>query len=158
MTPEQLEEIQGIGPQAVERIQEAVNSYYSQYEEGAVAPEERAAAGEEPLPGEEGLPSAEPEADDTSVSPADLSDFEGVAPESLETEPGTPELPGEALPVFDPESEEKFEPGSAESVDSEAGAAAEFEEPVLVGESDTIKDSTLDEQEPGDQESRTPEE
>ena len=34
MTPEQLEEIQGIGPKMVEHIQEAVNAYYSQFESG----------------------------------------------------------------------------------------------------------------------------
>jgi len=33
MTPEQLEEIQGIGPKMVERIQLAVNSYYQQFED-----------------------------------------------------------------------------------------------------------------------------
>src|SRR5471030_1668980 len=33
MTPEQLEEIQGIGPQTVEKIQESVNAYYSQFED-----------------------------------------------------------------------------------------------------------------------------
>ena len=33
MTPEQLEEIQGIGPKTVETIQVAVNSYYAQYED-----------------------------------------------------------------------------------------------------------------------------
>jgi N utilization substance protein A len=33
MTPEQLEEIQGIVPDSVERIQEAINAYYVQFEE-----------------------------------------------------------------------------------------------------------------------------
>jgi N utilization substance protein A len=33
MTPEQLEEIQGIGQQTVEKIQESVNAYYSQFED-----------------------------------------------------------------------------------------------------------------------------
>ena len=33
MTPEQLEEIPGIGPKLVERIQIAVNGYYLQFEE-----------------------------------------------------------------------------------------------------------------------------
>src|SRR5256886_1653617 len=33
MTPEQLEEIQGIGPESVGSIQEAVNAYYSQFED-----------------------------------------------------------------------------------------------------------------------------
>src|SRR5438552_10456 len=49
MTPEELEEIQGIGPKMVEKIQEAVNSYYSQFEAGAEAGE----AG--PSPGEASL-------------------------------------------------------------------------------------------------------
>jgi N utilization substance protein A len=47
MTPEQLEEIQGIGPKTVEAIQLAVNSYYAQFEEPAaesVAPATGAAA------------------------------------------------------------------------------------------------------------------
>jgi transcription termination/antitermination protein NusA len=51
MTPEQLEEIPGIGDEMVEKIQEAVVSYYGQFEEdgeGAAAPaESTAAAGSE---------------------------------------------------------------------------------------------------------------
>ncbi len=35
MTPEQLEEIPGIGPEMVERIQQAINAYYGQFEEPA---------------------------------------------------------------------------------------------------------------------------
>jgi transcription termination/antitermination protein NusA len=38
MTPEQLE-IQGIGPEMVENIQQAVNAYYSQFEEQNASPE-----------------------------------------------------------------------------------------------------------------------
>jgi transcription termination/antitermination protein NusA len=37
MTPEQLEEIQGIVPDAIERIQEAINAYYAQFEEQPAA-------------------------------------------------------------------------------------------------------------------------
>jgi N utilization substance protein A len=44
MTPEQLEEISGIGREDVERIQEAVNAYYGQYEEGTTAALEQEAA------------------------------------------------------------------------------------------------------------------
>ena len=44
MTPEQLEDIQGIGPKTVESIQVAVNSYYAQFEEQP----EAAAEGEYP--------------------------------------------------------------------------------------------------------------
>ena len=45
MTPEQLEEIQGIGAEAVEQIQDAVNGYYGQFEcTGQDNPEETAGA------------------------------------------------------------------------------------------------------------------
>jgi N utilization substance protein A len=37
MTPEELEEIQGIGPDMVEKIQVAVNNYYGQFEENVPA-------------------------------------------------------------------------------------------------------------------------
>jgi N utilization substance protein A len=43
MTPEQLEEIQDVGPQVVETIQEAVNAYYSQFEDPAAESAETAA-------------------------------------------------------------------------------------------------------------------
>jgi len=46
MTPEQLEEIQGIGPKTVGTIQMAVNSYYAQYED---VPAQEAAAPEAAL-------------------------------------------------------------------------------------------------------------
>jgi N utilization substance protein A len=46
MTPEQLEEIQGIGPGGVEKIFECVNAYYAQFEQPAEAPAEAAAEGE----------------------------------------------------------------------------------------------------------------
>ena len=67
MTPEQLEEIQDVSLEMVQRIQEAVNAYYSQFEEpaaesarpreGAIeaVPEPEAAASEEPAGRTEGL-------------------------------------------------------------------------------------------------------
>jgi N utilization substance protein A len=42
MTPEQLEEIQDVGPQVVETIQQAVNAYYSQFEDPAAEAAEAA--------------------------------------------------------------------------------------------------------------------
>jgi len=39
MTPEELEEIPGIGPKMVEKIQDAVVSYYGQYEESVDVPQ-----------------------------------------------------------------------------------------------------------------------
>jgi N utilization substance protein A len=44
MTPEQLAEISGIGPKMTEKIQLAVNSYYSQFEEGETPPQYEAEA------------------------------------------------------------------------------------------------------------------
>jgi N utilization substance protein A len=57
MTPEQLEEIPGIGSELVEKIQEAVNAYYSQFEEQGQGAAERT-AGEEAA----AAPAAEPSA------------------------------------------------------------------------------------------------
>src|SRR5262249_29696590 len=48
MTPEQLEEIPGIGPKMVERIQQAVVSYYGQFESAVT--EAPSAAGAEAAP------------------------------------------------------------------------------------------------------------
>lgn len=55
MTPEQLEEIPGIGPKIVEKIQLAVNTYYAQFENAGYE------AAPEP-PGETAAPAAEPAA------------------------------------------------------------------------------------------------
>jgi hypothetical protein len=93
----------------VERIRDAVNAYYGQFEEPAVAA------------GEEALPAAEPASEDMAGVAEDLAEFEGVPVEQLALEPGSeqPEEAGapewsEAAGLYDPESpEERFEPGSA---------------------------------------------
>ncbi|HLJ47310.1 MAG TPA: transcription termination factor NusA [Bryobacteraceae bacterium] len=60
MTPEELEEIQGIGPKMVERIIAAVNSYYSQFESGSAAGAEEVVV-EDVVPEEESTsPEEEP--------------------------------------------------------------------------------------------------
>jgi N utilization substance protein A len=79
MTPEQLEEIQGIGPVGVEKIFESVNAYYAQFEQPAEAPAEPVAAeaGGEAAGEEEAVEAAvetseaiaEPEADTTEAEP-----------------------------------------------------------------------------------------
>ena len=48
MTPEELEEIPGIGPKIVEKILIAVNAYYAQFEPGAQAPGAETEGVEEP--------------------------------------------------------------------------------------------------------------
>ncbi|MGO9894156.1 MAG: transcription termination factor NusA [Bryobacteraceae bacterium] len=61
MTPEQLEEIQGIGPEMVEKIQETVVAYYSQFEEPAPTSAPEAPASETLSP--EAAPEVEAEAE-----------------------------------------------------------------------------------------------
>jgi len=62
MTPEQLQEIPGIGPKMVEKIRLAVNNYYAQFEEGA------APAAELQGPSKEAEPAAEPDTAATASS------------------------------------------------------------------------------------------
>src|SRR6202140_2522086 len=82
MTPEQREEIQGIGTQTVEKIQESVNAYYSQFEDPQpeAAPEVVSEAG---APVEEMPPSVE--AHDEGAEPAP----EEAAPEAETHEAGS---------------------------------------------------------------------
>jgi N utilization substance protein A len=91
MTPEQLEEIQGIGPKTVEAIQVAVNSYYAQYEEQAAAagslPDAEAPPEAEALPEAGSLPEAA--AVDAGPQEPAAEPEEAVASEAgPETEPG----------------------------------------------------------------------
>jgi N utilization substance protein A len=79
MTPEQLEEISGIGPKTVETIQVAVNSYYAQFEE-AVPPEtEQAAEGPETLAAAPDEGAAAP-----GLEPATAAQEEGAAEPAAE--------------------------------------------------------------------------
>ncbi len=141
MTPEQLEAISGIGPKAVERIQEAVNSYYGQYEESVTAL------------GEEALPRSEPAAADMAVSAEDLAEFEGVPASSLDVEPGSePEESASDRDIANDEpltfdagsSEERFEPGAVEAEEQhereEVPVSQGSGEPELI-DSDTMKSS-----------------
>jgi N utilization substance protein A len=71
MTPEDLEAIQGIGPKMVEKIQDAVNMYYGQFEvsdEGAAVAEGETAA-EEPVAEAEGVVAPEAEAAPPEAAP-----------------------------------------------------------------------------------------
>jgi N utilization substance protein A len=85
MTPEQLEEIPGIGPQLVGKIQEAVNAYYSQFEEqgqGEAEPasaeeavEAQAVAGGEIPPAVEAETSAAPAPEETPSEQAETEEI-----------------------------------------------------------------------------------
>jgi N utilization substance protein A len=83
MTPEELEEIPGIGPKLVERIQVAVNGYYVQFEEvleGDTA--EGAAAAEPPV-------TEAPAGEGAAEVPVPVEVVEAVeaAPEAVAAEP-----------------------------------------------------------------------
>jgi N utilization substance protein A len=89
MTPEQLEEIQGIGPKGVEKIFECVNAYYAQFEQ----------------PGEAG--GGQPAVEEAATEPAGLepgADTEAAAPTeaepAAETEAAAPNVaePAEVEP------------------------------------------------------------
>ena len=90
MTPEQLEEIAGIGSEMVEKIQAAVNAYYSQFEEqgqGEAEPaveeavEAKAVADEEIPSAGEAEPSPAPEPEE---APSELAETEET-PEQFAT-------------------------------------------------------------------------
>jgi N utilization substance protein A len=81
MTPEQLEAIPGIDPEMVQRIQEAVNNYYGQFEEALGASPAGGQQEEMPVPEEAEAPPAE-------TPEAQASEPDGgaeTAPESPET-------------------------------------------------------------------------
>ncbi|MBZ5586387.1 MAG: transcription termination factor NusA [Acidobacteriia bacterium] len=126
MTPEELEEIQGIGVESVQQLQAAVNAYYAQFEE--------AAGVENP---EEVVPEAEPVSPDLSASPEDVAEVQGTDTGSLGTEPGPAPAPEGYTEtnyppgtLYDPESpEERFEPGSEQSgAEAVEGGAEEIGE------------------------------
>ena len=119
MTPEQLIEIQGVGPKIVEKIQLAVNGFYSQFDEAGQLPEV-AEPEVEPLP----EPQPEPVAEPSTVLQPPLAAAPGAV------------MPG--LPVEGADDDEVFEPdqdsdtmdlpddsGEPEPSESEAVAAAE---------------------------------
>ena len=124
MTPEELEAIQGIGPEAIEQIQVAVNTYYNQFDEGQ--------GSENP---EQTMPEPTPVSPDLSASAEELADVQGTDTGSLDTEPGPAGMPDEITEtnyppgtLYDPESpEERFEPGSeAAEAETEKETAEQF--------------------------------
>jgi N utilization substance protein A len=83
MTPEQLEEIQGVGPKMVEKIQETVEAYYSQFEEPASTPAAEAPAPETPHP--DAAPEAAAEVEvEIEAAPAGEDAAESAAPVEAE--------------------------------------------------------------------------
>ena len=116
MTPEQLEEIQGVGPGMVQTILDAVNGYYSQFEEQAAegaAGEAGAAPVAEAAPAaSEPVTQAAPEgvvSEDGAAAPT----VEAAVEAALESPPAGAEEPE---PAETPEKGEQF--GTIEDADS----------------------------------------
>jgi N utilization substance protein A len=95
MTPEQLEAIEGIDADAVNSIQQAINSFYGQVYE-APPPEEEPApqAGAEPAEAA-APPSPESQASDTMVGPPELAGGAGAAGHSVAQSSVTESIDGE---------------------------------------------------------------
>jgi transcription termination/antitermination protein NusA len=123
MTPEQLEEVPGIGEKTVEKISVAVRHYFGQYEEGEERP---AIAGEE-------RPAERPAASN-SVSPKseEVAPMMGKVPEAILAEQGGP---GPAKEVRDISAEEIAE---AEDTVSDAYSDADEREEQIELKNDTV--------------------
>ena len=119
MTPEQLEEIPGIGEKTLERISVAVRHYFGQYEEGETNPNAAAASSEETSSDEE--------------SPSE----EAKAVE--EDEPGTPDQPvEEATAELEPHAEAGHENDDAATETMEVENAADLERTHPVEAEDVV--------------------
>ena len=128
MTPEQLEEIPGIGPTMVEKIQLAVNSYYGQFEsqEGNAAPDPEAslASIEEGLAlGERdaSLAGAEVEPVLEELNPEEHAVLEEAGPEAAESEPNVGSSPTDSDNIKDSRPDVS-EPGAEGHPDEEPQA------------------------------------
>jgi N utilization substance protein A len=126
MTPEQIEEIPEIGPEALESIQVSVNAYYSQFEEprGEETPEQPVAA----EPGE----------------PAEAAETQGAEAGPLEMEPGPEQAAAEAgseqaeLPAETPEQSDTIEVAGSPTHNQPEGAGPE-DAPAEGGESERLR-------------------
>jgi len=99
MTPEQLEEIQGIGPEMVGPIQESVNAYYNQFEDpGQEVSEDPVPNAEMATEADAQLPETEPDSADGNLEVADSGD----------TGSGAETAAVEGM-LYDPEGEETAE-------------------------------------------------
>ena len=103
MTPEQLEEIQGIGPKGVEKIFECVNAYYAQFEQPV-----EAGGGQSVVEETAGEPAGlEPGADTEAAAPTEAepaAETEAAAPnvaEPAEVEPEAAALEAAESEQFD---------------------------------------------------------
>ena len=124
MTPEQLEEIPGIGEKTLERISVAVRHYFGQYEEGEVDPNATASESEEAKAtevDEPGTPDEPTEEATAELTPESVQDDAGT--ETMEVENAAD--PERARPVDEDEVVATPNPVDVEAVLEETEAAEE---------------------------------
>ena len=120
MTPEQLEEIPGVGPKTIEKISIAVNNYFASLDAAAAAPvEEEAVVGDEAAVVDE-----EAAVEEGAVAEEETSVADDGEEKTMATEDGTPEA--EAIT-----SESDVQSGDAEGMSTEAAASAESVEELV---------------------------
>src|SRR5262249_12269189 len=145
MTPEQLEELPGVGPKTVEKISIAVNNYFSSLEAEASAPvEEGAAAVEVPetagaagvsekvegsQPGAAAVPEEKIEASQPGVEPQ--AGAPEVPTEEHDAQPGATAVPTEVIEETQPEAETQAEAAAVSGEETQAGAEPQATAPEV---------------------------
>jgi N utilization substance protein A len=129
MTPEQLEEIPGIGEKTLEKISVAVRNYFSRFEEAEAAQAAEADQAAEAGEGE-AVVGAEPEADETALAGAVLA--EGSLDDA--------EPPVAGNPTQEDSAEEAEAENSAEVIEEAVGVGdAEAEEEAEQADQDEVE-------------------
>jgi N utilization substance protein A len=111
MTPEELEEIQGVGPEEVAAIQDAVNAYYAQFETTQPGSRERSIAEQWPEYAPEGA-AQEPSVSE-SESEAEAIEAAELVPAGQAEEPGISGLSHGPSTLEEESGEEASDPGVA---------------------------------------------
>jgi N utilization substance protein A len=120
MTPEQLEEIPGVGPKTIEKISIAVNNYFASLDAAAAAPvEEEAVVGDEAAVVDEDAAVSEEEAalEEGAIAEEETSVADNGEEKAIEAEDGTPEA--------------EVQSGETEGLSTEAGASSESVEELV---------------------------
>ena len=120
MTPEQLEEVPGVGPKTVEKISIAVNNYFASLDAEGAAGSATEAAAVEAAPAEAGAEEAGAE----EASAADASESEGPLASSSSEDA----LAETEVAAAEQESKGEAQTGEQESPDKNAAAADRDEE------------------------------
>ena len=127
MTPEQLEEIPGVGPKTVEKISIAVNNYFASLDAAAV-PAVEAVLGEEGVVAGDEAEAAIAEEGEFAAQVAELAPKEA---EALEAEEGAVEAEATAVAAEDSDAASETQSGDLTGLSREAAASDESVEELI---------------------------